>query len=84
MKISVLTVLESGIARPRSFRLGGQPVGVAAVLEKWESPGHRHFRVRDLDGRQFVLRHCLESGCWELDCVYGRAANPPRHAPAAA
>jgi hypothetical protein len=78
MKISVLSHPAAGIARPRAFQLGGRRVAVVAVVEEWEGPGHRYFRVRDLEGRRFDLRHCQASGSWELEAVYGRAARPSR------
>ncbi len=78
MKISVLCYPEAGVHRPRAFQLGRRRVAVVAILEQWEQQEHRYFRVRDFDGRRFVLRHCPSSNCWELEAVYGPAAKSSR------
>lgn len=79
MKISVLCHAERGLYRPHAFHLGGHRVPVVAILEEWEAPEHRYYRVRDFHGRRFVLRYCHKSSCWELEAVYGPAV---RAAPA--
>jgi hypothetical protein len=81
MKICVLSYPETtGLQRPHSFQLGGRRVAIVAVLDQWEAGGHRYFQVRDLNGRRFVLRHCPEAQCWELEGVYGPASKPVRAA----
>jgi hypothetical protein len=73
MKISVLCYSEAGVQRPYAFQLGGRRVPVVDVLGQWEAQEHRYFRVRDFDGRRFILRHCQRSDCWELQGVCGPA-----------
>jgi hypothetical protein len=84
MKICVLTHPGfRGHEEPRSFQLGARRVPVVAVLDRWEPPAQNHlsyFRVRDQEGRCFVLRHDSRAGNWELEAVYGR---PAKAAPAA-
>jgi hypothetical protein len=72
MRISVLSYPETGgRPRPHAFQLGGRRVAVVAIVDQWEAPAHRYYQVRDFDGRRFVLRHCPQSNCWELEAVYG-------------
>jgi hypothetical protein len=80
MKISVLTYPdpEAGAVRPHAFHLGGRRVAIVAILDRWQAAGHCYFRVRDLGGRSFVLRRCVQSGSWELEGVYRRAAAAPK------
>lgn len=79
MKICVLTHPGArGEREPRAFQLGARRVPVAAILERWQAPSRRYYRVRDVDGRRFVLRHDGESGSWELEAVYGPAAAAQR------
>lgn len=85
MKISVLSYPEAGGRhRPHAFQLGGRRVSVVAILDQWDAPSHHYFQVRDFDGRRFVLRHCLQLNCWELEAVYGPASRAVRVARAAA
>lgn len=75
MKICVLTHPGAhGQQEPRAFQLGGRRVPVIAILERWQAPEHRYFRVRDYQGRRFVLKHDPQSGNWELEAVYGKQA----------
>jgi len=79
MKICVLTSPEAGGARPRAFLLAGRRVPVAAILDRWEDPAGRYFRVRDFEGRRFVLRQAADLASWELA---GVCAAPRRRAAA--
>ena len=75
MKICVLTHPGAhGEEEPRALQLGGRRVPVIAILDRWQAPAHCYFRVRDYDGRRFVLKHDPKSGSWELEAVYGRQA----------
>ena len=78
MKICVLTHPGfRGHEEPRSFQLGTRRVPVVAILDRWELPSQgyfSYFRVRDGEGRCFVLRYDSRSGNWELEAVYGRPA----------
>ncbi len=73
MRISVLTTPgRQGEALPRLLHLGRRRIPIVAILDRWTASEHRYYRVRDLDGRRFVLRYEPESAYWELTAVYGR------------
>jgi len=59
---------------PRCFFLGARRLHVARVLERAAENSLRRFRVRTADGREFVLRHNLETGDWRLARVHARRA----------
>ena len=60
---------------PRAFELGKRRFLVNEILDRWLDPRHRYFKVKVDDGRQFVLRHDVASGDWELAALV--AAGPP-------
>jgi len=51
---------------PRAFFLGERRLHVTRVLERGAEDSFRNFRVRVADGREFVLRHDLATGDWQL------------------
>lgn len=58
---------------PRRFTWKGQTIGVAEVLDRWyqveskpEWPRADYFKVRAEDGREYLLKHDLESDEWFL------------------
>jgi hypothetical protein len=55
-----------GEEEPRGFLLGEQRVEVVEILDRWMEPDHRYFKVRGDDGGQYVLRHDVRSGSWDL------------------
>lgn len=55
-----------GEEAPRRFHVGGKAVEVDEVLDRWLAPGHRYFKVRDLDGHTWILRRDDEADRWEL------------------
>jgi hypothetical protein len=57
---------------PRAFHLGARRLHVMRVLERTAEDAQRRFRVRIADGREFVLRHDLDSGAWQLARVHRR------------
>lgn len=57
---------------PRLFLVGARWLQVMRVLERVAENSLRRFRVRVADGREFVLRHDLESGDWILAGVEPR------------
>lgn len=60
-----------GEETPRRFRIGARLVQVAEVLDCWLSPDHRYFKVRGDDRGVYILRHDLESDCWDLTFFQG-------------
>ena len=61
-----------GDEEPRAFTLGATRIAVLEILDRWLAPEHRYFKVRIEDGRDFVLRHDVASGEWELAALVGR------------
>ena len=55
-----------GEEEPRGFLLGEQRIEVVEILDRWMEPDHRYFKVRGDDGCQYVLRHDVCSGSWDL------------------
>ncbi len=55
-----------GEETPRRFRLGDRWVEIAAVVERWQTPEYRCFRVRTVGGESYTLRQDVRSGEWEL------------------
>lgn len=58
---------------PRRFKWEERSVEVAEVLDRWfqiesqpEWPRADYFKVRGDDGRQYLLKHDLESDAWFL------------------
>lgn len=58
---------------PRRFKWEEQSIEVAEVLDRWfqieskpEWPRADYFKVRGGDGREYLLKHDLESGAWFL------------------
>ena len=58
---------------PRRFSWEGQAVEVRDVLDRWyqieskpEWPRADYFKVRGVDGREYLLKHDLESNQWYL------------------
>jgi hypothetical protein len=62
---------------PRTFLIGARRLHVMRVLERAAEDSLRRYRVRVADGREFVLRHDLESGDWRLARVSPRAPTRP-------
>ena len=52
--------------RPLRLHLGGRTLEVAAVEDRWYSPGETYFRVLTDDGDSYVLRHTEAQDVWTL------------------
>lgn len=64
-------------ADPRTFFMGERKLHVMRVLERVTEDAHRSYRVRVAGGREFVLRHDLNTGEWTLARIIEA---PHRHA----
>jgi hypothetical protein len=58
---------------PRRFNLEGQTIEVDEVLDRWyqleskpEWPRADYFKVRAVDGREYLLKHDLQADEWFL------------------
>lgn len=52
--------------RPRRLHLADRILEVAAVEDRWYSPGETYFRVLTSDGDRYVLRHTEAQDIWTL------------------
>ncbi len=64
---------DPALAGPRRFHLEGQPIEVGEVLDRWyqleskpEWPRADYFKVRGVNGREYLLKHDLEADEWFL------------------
>jgi len=55
-----------GEETPQSFLLGERKVEVVEIVDRWVTPEHRYFKVRDKYGVVTLLRHDTVSGRWEM------------------
>ena len=58
---------------PRRFNSRGQTIELVEVLDRWhqveskpEWPRADYFKMRTVDGQEYLLKHDLESGDWLL------------------
>ena len=71
--------------RPVRLHLGERVLEVAAVEDRWYSPGATYFRVLTADGDCYVLRHDNGQDAWSLTAYTSRkviAATSPGSGPA--
>lgn len=52
--------------RPLRVHFGEHTLEVAAVEDRWYSPGETFFRLRTTDGDRYVLRHTEAQDVWTL------------------
>ena len=52
--------------RPLRLHLGECTFEVAAVEDRWYSPGETYFRVLTDDGDRYILRHTEAQDVWTL------------------
>ena len=52
--------------RPLRLHLSDRTLEVAAVEDRWYSPGETYFRVLTEDGDRYVLRHSEAQDVWTL------------------
>ena len=64
-----------GDQEPRRFSASGVTVEVVEVVDRWQEPDHRYFKVRGSDGVVYLLRRDEVSGFWERISVSRRLAD---------
>ena len=52
--------------RPLRLHLGGRTLEIAAVEDRWYSPGETYFRVLTQDGDRYVLCHTEAQDVWSM------------------
>ena len=55
--------------QPRALRWERQRLEISAVLDRWQSPGSKGFRVRSEDGRLFRLVYDEVSEEWDVNLI---------------
>jgi hypothetical protein len=53
-------------AEPRRLHIGGRPVTVTEIIDRWLDPRHRYFKLRGDDGGIYIVRHDTQEGRWDL------------------
>lgn len=67
-----------GEETPRGFYLNDRKVTVTEVVDLWLAPDHRYFKVCDIEGDLYILRHDVTADRWELTMFERNGcANPP-------
>lgn len=61
-----------GEQEPQRFWLGERPVAVTEILDRWQAPEYRYFKVRGDDGGIYILRHDAHADGWELTLFESR------------
>lgn len=51
---------------PRRFSLGSRLIDVLAILDRWQGPDHRYFKVKGSDQADYILRYDQQADHWEL------------------
>jgi hypothetical protein len=54
------------VETPRRFGLVRAKIEIAEVVDRWLAPDHRYFKVQDVDGDLYILRHDVASKRWEV------------------
>lgn len=59
---------------PRRFFLEPNPIEVEAILDRWQGPDHRYFKVKGQNHKLYILRYDQQADLWEL-FGYGTPGN---------
>ena len=54
-----------GEQEPRRIHVPGGVLEVVEILDRWQGPDHRYFKVRSEDGGAHLLRHDEIAMIWE-------------------
>jgi hypothetical protein len=55
-----------GEQTPRALVIDGERVDVHEVVDQWLAPDHRYFKLRGAAGHTYIVRHDVNTDCWEL------------------
>lgn len=67
-----------GEETPRFFFFGEREVEIAEIVDRWVTPEHRYFKVRDKYDMVTILRHDIVSGRWEMPRLSSRIRQETR------
>jgi hypothetical protein len=59
--------------RPLRLHLADRILEVAAIEDRWYSPGETYFRVLTAEGDRYVLRHTEAQDVWTLSAFRARS-----------
>jgi hypothetical protein len=59
--------------RPLRLHLADRIFEVAAIEDRWYSPGETYFRVLTAEGDRYVLRHTEAQDVWTLSAFRARS-----------
>ena len=62
--------------RPLRLHLSERTLEVAAIEDRWYSPGENYFRVLTADGDRYVLCHVEAQGVWTFSAYRARVGEP--------
>lgn len=52
--------------RPRCFTFGQRNIEVKEIIDQWQGPDYRYFKLKGDDGGIYILRHEEKTDRWEL------------------
>ncbi len=52
--------------RPQRFTFGQRNIEVEEIIDQWQGPDYRYFKLRGDDGAIYILRHEETADRWEL------------------
>jgi len=55
-----------GEETPRRVQIGDGQWEVIEILDRWLAPQHRYFKLKTVDGSQWIIRHDTLTDQWEL------------------
>lgn len=55
-----------GEETPRWVHIGEGRWKVIEILDRWLAPQHRYFKLKTIDGSQWIIRHDNLTDQWEL------------------
>ena len=55
-----------GEETPRRVQIGDGRWEVIEILDRWLAPQHRYFKLKTVDGSQWIIRHDTLTDQWEL------------------
>ncbi len=51
---------------PRRFSLGQQIIEVERIVDRWQGPDHRYFKVKGSNRSSYILRYDQQINQWDL------------------
>ncbi len=51
---------------PRRLHIGQREILVTGIIDRWQDPHHRYFKLRGDDGGIYIVRHDAGEDIWEL------------------